>query len=298
MNFMEKLTLSSGDLDVLDGSPPCSEFSTAGKGIVEPEIFKSYSDGKQRDISSLAFEFARFALFTLPKVVVMENVPALATRGTDVLSGVKQLLSEQYLVNWQVLDASQFGVPQKRKRLFVLGTRKDVAEVVGISSDDQISSLFPTGNRTVSIRNAFAGLTQTSEDLHSWVNSARTSTLGSAISRLPKCPARLTRPQHITPNDLKNFTLTRCSWDLPAPTLTVTGQQPSGLSGAIHPEEDRKFTLPELKRLFGLPDDFILTGTVAQAAERICRMVPPALTEAIGKSVYERVLQPYKESQS
>ncbi len=78
----------------------------------------------------------------------------------------------------------------------------------------------------------------------------------------------------------------------------MTGQHPSGLSGAIHPEEDRKFTLPELKRLFGLPDDFILTGTVAQAAERICRMVPPALTEAIGKSVYERVLQPYKESQS
>ena len=88
------------------------------------------------------------------------------------------------------------------------------------------------------------------------------------IRQLPKNPPKLAR----LPNAKKNFTLTRCSWDLPAPTLVVMGQQPNGLSGAIHPEEDRKFTLPELKRLFALPDDFILTGTVAQAAERTGRM--------------------------
>lgn len=299
MNFLQKINLSPGDLDVLDGSPPCSEFSTAGKGIVESEIFKSYSDGRQRDISSLAFEFARFALIVLPKVVVMENVPALATRGKDVLAGVKQLLSESYFVNWQVLDASHFGVPQRRRRLFVMGVRMDVAQTVGIASDDNVSTAFPLGTSSiVSIRTAFAGLTQTAQDLHPWITSARTSALGSSIARLPKSPSRLTRPQHIDPNDLKNFTLTRCSWDFPAPTLTVTGQQPSGLSGAVHPDQDRKFSLPELKRLFSLPDDFILTGTVAQAAERICRMVPPPLTEAIAKSVYQRVLKPYREARS
>ena len=68
-------------------------------------------------------------------------------------------------------------------------------------------------------------------------------------------------------------------WDLPAPTLTVTGQQPDALSGAIHPSENRKFTLAELRRLFGLPDDYALTGTVSQGAERICRMVTPFVTE-------------------
>jgi DNA (cytosine-5)-methyltransferase 1 len=92
-----------------------------------------------------------------------------------------------------------------------------------------------------------------------------------------------------------NFSAMRCAWHLPAPTLTVTGQGPNGLSGAIHPEANRKFTIPELKRLFGLPDDFALTGTLAQAGERICRMVPPWVIQAIAERVHERVLRPYAE---
>jgi site-specific DNA-cytosine methylase len=67
------------------------------------------------------------------------------------------------------------------------------------------------------------------------------------------------------------------------------------MTGAVHPEFDRKFSIPELKRLFGLPDDYVLTGTLAQAAERICRMVPPFLTKAIADSVYENVLLPFRE---
>jgi DNA (cytosine-5)-methyltransferase 1 len=77
--------------------------------------------------------------------------------------------------------------------------------------------------------------------------------------------------------------------------LAVTGQGPNGLSGAIHPEANRKFTIPELKRLFGLPDDYALTGTLAQAAERICRMVPPRVMQAIAERIYERVLRPHAE---
>jgi site-specific DNA-cytosine methylase len=95
-----------------------------------------------------------------------------------------------------------------------------------------------------------------------------------------------------------NYTLTRSSNDLPAPTLTVTGQQPSGLSGVVHPEHDRKFTIPELKRLTGVPDDFVLTGTLEQGAERLCRMVAPPVIEAIASSIYERVLRPFAEKKN
>jgi hypothetical protein len=79
-------------------------------------------------------------------------------------------------------------------------------------------------------------------------------------------------------NTKTNFTLARTSWDRPAPTLVIAGQKPDGLSGAIQPELDRKFTVPELKRLFGLPDDFILTGTIEEAVQCICNMVPPLLS--------------------
>jgi site-specific DNA-cytosine methylase len=119
--------------------------------------------------------------------------------------------------------------------------------------------------------------------------------LGGLIRLLPKNPPKPTRLAHIYPDYKKHYTLTRCSWEKPAPTMVVSGQRPDGLTGAIHPEEDRKFTLPELKRLTGLPDDFVLTGTLGQAAERVCRMVPPLLTKAIAESVYEKVLKPYEE---
>lgn len=99
----------------------------------------------------------------------------------------------------------------------------------------------------------------------------------------------------VIPGYTRHFTLRRTAWDLPAPTMTVTSQQPDGMTGMIHPQEDRKFTLPELKRLTSLPDDFILTGTLSQAAERICRMVPPLLTKAIADSLYRLVLKPFSE---
>jgi DNA-cytosine methyltransferase len=295
--FLASVGLVAGELDVLDGSPPCSEFSTAGNGPAEPGVLKAYSDRTQKDISLLPFEFARFALIARPKVVVMENVPALASRGRAIFESLVGMLSTEYLVASRVLSASDYGVPQKRRRLFVLGVRKDIAEVIGITSEFETSLLFPNPTHTgVTIRDAFAGLKQSAEDIRPWLTSAQTTTIATAAARLPKNPPRLLRPNHIGQSVTRNYTLTRCSFDLPAPTLTVTGQQPSGLAGAIHPEHDRKFTVPELKRLTGLPDDFVLTGTLGQAAERICRMVPPFVTEAIAESIYQQILLSYAKA--
>jgi DNA-cytosine methyltransferase len=294
--FLLLVGLIVGALDILDGSPPCSEFSTAGRGPAEPGVMKAYSDGMQKDISLLPFEFARFALIARPKVVVMENVPALASRGKEILDSLIQMLRADYLVAWRVLSASDYGVPQKRRRLFLLGIRKDVAETIDVQDELSVSRLFPNTTHTgVTIRDAFADLEQSAEDIRPWITSARTTSISAAAARLPKNPPRLLRPGHLGEQVNSNYTLTRTSYDLPAPTLTVTGQQPSGLAGALHPEHDRKFTIPELKRLTAIPDDFILTGTVGQGAERLCRMVPPPVTEAIATSIYERVLRPYKE---
>ena len=147
----------------------------------------------------------------------------------------------------------------------------------------------------MSIRSALAGLRQGRAEVYPWCRSAMTGSLGPLIDRLPPNPRRLLRPQHVGLPAETRFSLVRCAWDLPAPTLAVTGQGPDGLSGAIHPEANRKFTIPELKRLFGLPDDYALTGTLKQAAERICRMVTPRVMQAIAERVRDRVLRPYSE---
>jgi DNA-cytosine methyltransferase len=295
--FLALIGLAVGVLDILDGSPPCSEFSTAGNGPTEPGVLKAYSDRMQKDISLLPFEFARFALIARPKVVVMENVPALASRGKAIFDSLVEMLRTEYVVASRVLSADDYGVPQKRRRLFVLGVRKDVAAALNIKDEFGVSLLLPNPTHTgVTVRDAFTGLEQSAEDVRPWLTSARTTTIATAAGRLPKNPPRLLRPNHMGNSGLRNYTLTRCSFDLPAPTLTVTGQQPSGLAGAIHPEHDRKFTVPELKRLTGLPDDFVLTGTLGQAAERICRMVPPPVTEAIAENIHQKILLPYSQA--
>ena len=86
--FLAQADLKPGDLDILDGSPPCSEFSIAGKGISDQNRLRSYSDVKQRNIASLPFDFVELAIKARPKIVVCENVPAFATRGNEYASGV------------------------------------------------------------------------------------------------------------------------------------------------------------------------------------------------------------------
>jgi DNA-cytosine methyltransferase len=305
--FLASAGLEQGELDVLDGSPPCCEFSTVGRGIGDQDVLRQYSDVKQSNIASLIFDLIDLVIHAKPKVFVCENVPAFASgRGAEVFQRALRALrfpsselGRAYYASWTVLSASDFGVPQKRQRLFLIGIRKDVGDVVGIESDEAIQHVFPAPTQVgVNIRSAFAGLKQTHTEVWPWTRSAMvSSSLSGLIRLLPKNPAKPTRLAHIYPGYTKNYTLTRCSWDKPAPTMVVSGQRPDGLTGAIHPEEDRKFTLPELKRLTSLPDDFVLTGTLGQAAERVCRMVPPLLTKAIAESVYTKVLLPYAEKQ-
>jgi DNA-cytosine methyltransferase len=304
--FLAQAGLSPGGFDVLDGSPPCCEFSTAGRGISDPGELRPYSDTMQRDMQTLILDFFRLARHARPRVVIGENVPALASRHEQFFEGALNSLRFEdassgrlYYVHHDVLSASGFGVPQDRRRLFFIGVRMDVAETVGITRDADVLELFPEpSDFAVSVRSALAGLRQGDAEVRPWLRSAKTSSLGRWIERLPPNPRKRTKPCDVGFGSESRYTLERCAWHLPAPTLTVTGQGPDSMSGAIHPAADRKFTIPELKRLFGLPDDFVLTGTLKQGAERICRMVPPRVMQAIAERIYERVLRPHGEVRS
>jgi site-specific DNA-cytosine methylase len=304
--FLAPAGLQIGELDVIHGSPPCCEYSTARRGTIADQSRKrAYSDVKQSGMATLIFDFFKLAKVVAAKVVIAENIPALATRHRHIFEGALEELryshgsrDRAYYATAAVLSAADFGVAQDRQRLFIVGVRRDVAEAIGIMSDEDVRAIFPEPTQArVSIRSALAGLQQTAAEFEPWRRAMRVSALGRVVPYFPKNPERWTRPQHVGLDPHSRFSLVRCAWDLPAPTLTCMGQQADGLSGTIHPDQDRKFTIPELKRLFGLPDDYRLSGTLDQAAERICRMVPPFLMKAIAESVLDRVLRPYAESQ-
>jgi DNA-cytosine methyltransferase len=304
--FLAQAGLKPGELDVLNGSPPCCEFSTAGRGISDQNELRPYSDMKQKGMATLIFDFFKLARHARPKIVIGENVPALAwsknrplfERALDTLRYADAAHTRRlYYVNSAVLSASGFGVPQDRRRLFFIGVRADVADAVGIDDDANVLALFPEpSDFAVSIRSALADLQQCDADIDPWSRAAMTGSISRVLSHFPPNPRRRLKLKDVGFTGDGRFSMEKCAWDLPAPTLAQAGQGPNGLSGAIHPEANRKFTIPELKRLFGLPDDYALTGTLAQAAERVCRMVAPRMMQAIAERVYERVLRPISDS--
>ncbi len=304
--FLAQVRLRPGELDILDGSPPCCEFSTGRRAKSDHSQLRPYSDVQQRNMDTLMFDYFSLAHEVRPKVVITENIPALEKRHGGLFEAALDYLrfsggprTRSYYASAKVLSAADFGVAQVRRRLFIIGVRKDVAEAVGITSDDDVAVVFPTPTHApVTIRSALAGLQQSEAQTFPWHRAVMTAPIGRAIRQLPRDPHKRTKPCHVGLGNESRYSLVRCAWDLPAPTLTVMGQRPDGLSGAIHPMEDRKFTIRELMRLTGLPDDFVLTGTLQQAAERICRMVPPPLMRAIAESVFKHVLRRYAEKQS
>lgn len=117
------------DLDILDGSPPCSSFSIAGNRDDDWGKEKKFREGQAEQIlDTLFFDFIDLAKKLKPKIVVAENVKGLLLGDAKayVLKIYEEFDKANYYVRHWLLDASTMGVPQKRERVFFLAIRKDI----------------------------------------------------------------------------------------------------------------------------------------------------------------------------
>lgn len=129
--ILDATGLAAGELDLLDGSPPCSSFSMAGKRATTWGKAKAYSDGAQQVTDDLFFEYCRLLDGLQPKVFVAENVAGLirgAAKGYFKLI-LAALRAAGYNVGVQLLDAQWLGVPQVRQRLIFVGVRHDLGRL-------------------------------------------------------------------------------------------------------------------------------------------------------------------------
>jgi len=292
IKWFKEFGIEEGGFDILDGSPPCSTFSTSGKGEVKNEEKDvKYSDITQDRIGMLIHDYVYIFNVMKPKVGIIENVPNI--QNSDVFKYALQRMRRWgYLVNYNVLNSSNYGVPQRRRRLFVVAVRPDVAKKIGLKDEKDILDLYPVGSSYhPTIRDAFEGLEVDRLERNQLLSATRKSGSYELISALPKDPKTKMRLSDLDPTWVSDFNLIRSSMDLPCPTLTQMGQQ-MGRGGVHHPLEDRVFTVGELLRLMGLPDDYRLTGSFDKKAERVGRMVPPLMTKALAGSIYEKVLLP------
>ncbi len=118
------------ELDILDGSPPCSSFSMAGNREKDWGKEKIFREGQELQVlDTLFFDFIDLAKELQPKVVVAENVKGLLLGEAKeyVIKIYKEFDKAGYYVQHFLLDASKMGVPQRRERVFFIALRKDLA---------------------------------------------------------------------------------------------------------------------------------------------------------------------------
>lgn len=119
------------ELDILDGSPPCSSFSMAGNREKDWGAEKKFREGQAMQVlDTLFFDFIDLAEKLKPKVVVAENVKGLLIgNARDYVRAIYKAFDHAgYYVQHFLLDASKMGVPQRRERVFFIAMRKDLAE--------------------------------------------------------------------------------------------------------------------------------------------------------------------------
>lgn len=270
---MKAIGLRPGELDVLDGSPPCASYSTSGKREEDWGKTKPYSDLEQRT-DDLFDEYLRFLRAIKPKALVLENVSGLVkgvAKGAflELLAGMKAC---GYNVEAALLDAQWLGVPQRRERIIFIGIRKDL----------KIKPAFPAPLQyRYSVRDAIADLANAKP---SGLEGDAPSMDGLAIGR---------EYDKLNPGDdsLKFFNLKRASLSEPCQTITAQGGGRT-IASVAHPTMKRKFSIAELKRITGFPDDFILSGTYEQQWERLGRAVPPMMMKAIAETVAKLLTPP------
>lgn len=309
LDAVEKLT-GSRDLHILDGSPPCQSFSTAG--IREKGWGKemSHADGTSQVSDDLFFEYARILGEARPRVFVAENVSGLVkgkARGyfTEIHA---RLVGQGYRVQARLLDARWLGVPQARQRVVFMGVRDDL----------ELDPVFPDPLAYLySIRDALPNLTayryDTSgqyavRDFNLDRDPSPTVTISGGAAPIhhkvmggpleeyldPETGYDLALGSHAIAGEWdklgpgqqsdRYFSLVRPDPDEPIPTVTASNNR-RGVAGVTHPMERRKLTLAELRRLCSFPDDFLLPGTYQEGWTRLGNAVPPVMMFHVAVSV-------------
>jgi len=299
-DFLDMAGIAKGELDILDGSPPCSAFSVAGKREKGWGKEKNYSDGKKQvAIEDLFYEFIRIAEGIQPKIIIAENVKGITfgeARG-KLNAFINEFEKIGYDVTYEVLNGANYGVPQARERTIFICVREDVAEKVGLSFLN-LHNVFPkpTIEKHISMKEALADIENDEEEVQMLLDFVQGSYQKKFIEPLPFNP-----PKHTKPSDpqfrewnpkASCFNMIRPCPDMPSPTLTQQGQK-RGMSGVFHPEANRKLTIKECKRLMGFPEDFVLKGDFDAQVERLGRAVAPLMYKAVASSIYDNILKEY-----
>ena len=299
-----------GEIDLVSGGPPCQGFSMANRQriIDDPRnvLYKSY---------------LKFLKIVTPKFFIMENVKGMANKIEEIFDDFHQMLGDEYTMSYRVLNAKNYGVPQNRERLFVIGNR------IGVDSDDifknieneqycsyvlkdAIIDLPPLGikkfKNSSSIENDEIGYTErlydySGSDFYEYINNGRrvTSVYNhknrynnerdiAIYTRLPQGANSLHESiADIMPYKSRNHIFKDKYFKLRMDDIckTITSHMKFDCNMYIHPTQPRGLSAREAARVQTFPDDFVFTGPQNSWYLQIGNAVPVKLAKVLGEEI-------------
>lgn len=288
-------TSPTSKIDLIAACPPCQSFSS---------LTSKYKNKDTRD--ELIKEFARIVREVMPATIMMENVPGLTKKGAHLFDPViEELESLGYLITYDVLDVVDYGIPQRRRRLVVLGSLTSKLKIPAPTHcefSDGTLSTWETVRAAISKMPEPMTLADTRavggpKELDWNVvrnlapqNMARLKAIEAGASRtsLPKA----LRPECHKNNSGFSNVYGRMSWDKPSPT--ITGGCTTLSKGRFgHPSKLRTISVREAAALQSFPSDYIFD---TEFIDRACTMIGNALPPKFAKIMADVCAENLKET--
>ena len=299
LNLNDVFGVYKGKVDVIIGGPPCQGFSQKGKR-------KTINDER----NFLFKYYVETVKIVRPRYFVMENVPNLLTAEKGYFKNeVKELFEKiGYSLNMGVLNASDYGVPQNRKRAVIIGKLNGEAlelpkaKKERVTIWDAISDLAFLNSGEGMEEQKYIKLPESdyqknlrkeSDILH---NHVATNHSKLALEKLRMIPPNLGKevlPKEYLTKSIYSGTWTRMKKDEISVTITTRFDTPS--SGKFtHPYLDRALTVREAARIQSFPDDFIFMGSKTSQMKQVGNAVPPLLASAIAEVIMNDIKEEIK----
>lgn len=284
-----------GNVDIIVGGPPCQGFSLKGQrgGIDDKRNF-------------LFKEYVKYVDFFKPKYFVLENVPTILSSNDGYFKDqiIKEFTKLGYKVNCGILNASDFGVPQNRRRAIFIGTKNgkeillpEKKNIKKVTVWDAISDLAYLNSNEGSFESNYKikpksdfqkELRKNSKKLF---NHQATNHSVVALDRLKRIPPEKGK-EYLTEKISSTFGQTwgRLEKNKQSPTIVTRFDTPSNGKNS-HPFLHRAITAREAARIQSFPDDFIFYGNKTSVNKQIGNAVPPLLGKAIAEQILKHVKQ-------
>jgi DNA (cytosine-5)-methyltransferase 1 len=290
-----KKKVGSQKIDVLVGGPPCQGFSIYGKR-------RFMREGHGSDArNDLVFTFVNYAEMLDPDWVIMENVPGIESYadGAYVRSIVKRLQALGFTrVEYKVLNAADFGVPQLRRRFILIATRTNL--VLPWPKPKFHSDPKSWQKKHRSIAEVITDLTHVGDDCfdnhifpkHHLIVSERYKFIKQGEKLNPSVLPGHLRLGMKTGKEVKQYSKVafRLHPDRPAPTMV-----PGHNAFPVHPTENRTLTIREVARIQTFPDHITFKGTVIERGLQVGNAFPPLLAQVIAERLRRIVINQWGE---